>query len=343
MFFVFRRNPAVHQHFGARLLAIALLPLAIVIGSSSPARADYWKKIWGPVELFLANDSGEYAVKLPEKDIYQRRKGKTPEWIKIGGPGKEFAVTKDNLYGLTPDGGAIYEYSGTPGRWTQVGGAASHIYAGLSGLFATNPETGDLWAYRLTVWEDGSYRVRPNWTKVGGPGAMFALAERLQPSGYPRLYGLSPNRDSVWQYDKEPMKWEKIGGPAQKIWAAGTGVWATNPATGDIHGYRVGLYDRTELEWIRLGGPGLDFAVHQNGATLYGLGTDHKIRQFRTITARDFEWVILGQPHKQKFDRVFAGINYRNLKAREKGTKALWSLEEGNPPQRSRQPPQRDG
>jgi hypothetical protein len=52
---------------------------------------------------------------------------------------------------------------------------------------------------------------------------------------------------------------------------------------------------------------------------------------------------VLGEPHSQKFDRIFPGFTYRNLKAREKGTKALWSLEEGSPPRRERKLPKPNG
>ena len=318
-----RRSPARRD----RVLAIVCLLLATLTASVAPANAAYWKRIWGgPVKLSLANDAGQYAVKLPEEDIYERREdapADEPEWVKIGGPGKEFAVTDDKLYGLAPDGGAVYEYSGTPGHWTQVGGAAGHIYAGSSGLFATDPTTGDLWAYELALADSGHV---PGWTLVGGPGAMFVVGPPTQGYGYTsRLYGLSPNRDSVWSYEG-PLEWTKIGGPASEIWSTSQWPYATSPATGDIFRF-------DGVEWHGMGGSGFDIAVGASCGDIYGLSSDHKIWEHDEYGWSTLDGWVCGTRQNLRFDRIFAGPCLVP-RAREKDTKALWSFEwdEHEPP-----------
>lgn len=320
-----------------RILAATFALVVIFATGESSAKEYYWTKIWGPVKLYLANKSGEYAVKLSDKNIYQRHVNKKTgksTWTRIGGPGKEFAVTSTKLYGLSPDSSGVFEYSGTPGQWTKVGGAAKHIYAGVGGLYATNPTTGDIWAYELRFWENGATRVHPGWTKVGGPGAMFAVGGTKGPSNYPRLYGLSPNRDSVWEYGEKPMEWKKIGGPAANIWAQSRTVYATDPTSGDVFGYRAFLYTQQGAEWIRLGGPGLAFAAHEAGG-LYGLSFDNKIRHLGTSIPGSVAWEVVAEPSSPQFDRIFVGLFNKQVKAREKGTKALWSLELGDAPRRT--------
>jgi hypothetical protein len=68
-------------------------------------------------------------------------------WMQIGGPGRNFAATRDTIYGLSPDGKGVFEYSGTAMMWSQIGGPARDIFTAGTKLYATNPDTGDVYHY----------------------------------------------------------------------------------------------------------------------------------------------------------------------------------------------------
>jgi hypothetical protein len=59
--------------------------------------------------------------------------------------------------------------------------------------------------------------------------------------------------------------WTVIGGPASDLYAGSAGVFAIDPASGDIE-----TYDGTPGNWTVIGGPGEMFA--EGGSHLYGLG-----------------------------------------------------------------------
>ncbi|MBI3949528.1 MAG: hypothetical protein HY314_03630 [Acidobacteria bacterium] len=253
------RKPVI---FSVLMLGIAFLSIP---AATKSIVASYWDQIWGPVGTVVIGwefpdpEKGNvvYATNLPEGDIYIYNE--TPfSWTKIGGPGKKFVTVGNRLYALSPAGSGVYEYTGTPGQWTQVGGAASDIYGGLSGLFATNPQTGDIYAYNCRC--GGS--LLPGWTKLGGPGKMFAV-------GAEHLYGLSPDGSGVFEFDFAVMRWTQVGGAASNIYAGGDKLYATNPQSGDIY-----QYNRETDQWTRIGGPGKMFAVDQVPGDLYGLSPD---------------------------------------------------------------------
>ena len=68
-------------------------------------------------------------------------------------------------------------------------------------------------------------------TKIGGPGKMFAVTD----SGV--LYGLSPNKNGVYQWTGTPDKWMKIGGPAESICAGNHSLCARSPNVFDVWHY----------------------------------------------------------------------------------------------------------
>ncbi|ABW16050.1 serine/threonine protein kinase [Parafrankia sp. EAN1pec] len=118
-------------------------------------------------------------------------------WTRIGGPGADFAVTGDALYGLTPDGKHVNRYTGSGEEWYTVGDDARTIYGGGYGLFATNPITGHIYRYLGSA----------GWTRIGGPGADFAVTED-------RIYGLSEDGKSVSMYSGSGDVWFPIGVPS---------------------------------------------------------------------------------------------------------------------------------
>jgi len=179
--------------------------------------------------------------------------------------------------------------------WEQIGTAASAIYAGGNRLFATNPGSGDIYEYNGTP---GS------WTKVGGPGNMFAVG------GMGQLYGISPDMSGVWKYDGTPMNWTKIGGPASKIYAGGNKLFATNPGSGDIY-----QYNGTPNSWTKAGGPGYTFTVGGNGQ-LYGISPD--MSGVWKYSGTPMNWSIIGEG---AYAIAAAGNNLFGIQS---GTLTVW-------------------
>ncbi|MER8044507.1 peptidoglycan DD-metalloendopeptidase family protein [Streptomyces sp. NPDC094032] len=80
------------------------------------------------------------------------------------------------------------------------------------------------------------------------------------------LFALSPDRSGVFQWSGNGTAWNKVGGAAGTLYAGGAGVFATNPATGDL--YKM----NGPNNWAKVGGPAKTFAVTGNG--LFGLSPD---------------------------------------------------------------------
>ncbi|MCJ7443602.1 MAG: hypothetical protein MUO26_03575 [Methanotrichaceae archaeon] len=262
------------------MLILCFLSLVFILAQSAQAS---WEKLWdGPVGTVVC-DPGQYATRQDTGDIYQYRGDQG--YKKIGGPAKKFIGTNDGLFGLSPDGQGIWEYTGwqlttdTAGEWIQIGGQASAIYGGGHVLLATNPDTGDLYLYTGTPMR---------WLKIGGPGKNFVVTDSNS------IVGLSPDSNSIWLYEGP---WRQIGGPAKEIYSSTGqhGIYATNPETGDIY-----KYDFPEKEWIRLGGPGKMFAADDSG-NLYGLSNDGSI-VWKYMGVPD-DWEQIGGPAEE----IYAG------------------------------------
>ena len=243
-----------------------------------------WQRFAGPASDFLiAYDSIEnkhrvYVVDRASGNIFQRL-SPSASWQQIGGPGKAFVLANGgSLYGLAPDGSAVYRYDGAPGRWTKVGGPAKEVYGTRAGLVSTSPENGDLWRYTGTPMQ---------WQKVGGPGKAFA-------GDGGTLYGLSPGGDGVFRYDGTPGSWTQIGGPTTAIYADIAGLFAVSPQGGDLWAYKG-----QPNQWEKIGGPGKAFAV---GRSVAGLSPDGSA-VYAFTPGRT--WVKVGDAAS----RVFAGGN----------------------------------
>ncbi|MBI4470940.1 MAG: hypothetical protein HY650_16620 [Acidobacteria bacterium] len=290
------------------VLTLGILFLSFPVATkSSVSSQSLWGQIWGPVGTvaigwkFPDTEKGHvvYATKLPEGDIYVYN-GSPGSWTKIGGPAKKFVTVGNILYALSPDGSGVYQYTGAPGQWTQVGGAAGEIYGGLAGLFATNPQTGDINAYNCGCGSS----ILPGWTKLGGPGKIFAV-------GAEYLYGLSPDGSVVWQFDFATMRWAAVGGAAASIYAGGNKLYATNPQSGDVL-----EYNHETGQWMKIGGPGKMFAVDQVTGDLYGLSPDASAVYKYTGTPN--QWMNVGGAATS----IYAG--WPNLYATSPATLNLW-------------------
>ncbi|MFD8993512.1 peptidoglycan DD-metalloendopeptidase family protein [Streptomyces abikoensis] len=80
------------------------------------------------------------------------------------------------------------------------------------------------------------------------------------------LFAQSPDRSGVFQWTGNGTAWNKVGGPAGRLYAGGAGVFATNPDNGDL--FKM----NGPNNWSKVGGPGKTFAVTGNG--LFGLSPD---------------------------------------------------------------------
>lgn len=181
-----------------------------------------WTQVGGPATAIYAGGGWLFATSPQGGDILQYS-GTPMQWTKVGGPGKTFAVDrKGRLYGVSPDGNGIYRHDG-PSGWTRIGDHASALYAGGCGLFAVSGANQDVYCFHLVPYQ---------WTRVGGPGKMFAVDD------LGRLYGLSPDASAVMRYDgawNAQAEWTAVGGAAWQIFAGGSGrLFATNPQTGDL-------------------------------------------------------------------------------------------------------------
>jgi hypothetical protein len=106
-----------------------------------------WRRIGGAATALYAGGDKLYATG-PSGDI-DEYSGTPMSWTRVGGPGRSFTVDcRGALYGLSPDGSAVYRYMGRPGEWEKVGGPAASISAGVEHLYATRPQNHELWALR---------------------------------------------------------------------------------------------------------------------------------------------------------------------------------------------------
>ncbi|MFD5176258.1 tectonin domain-containing protein [Nocardia sp. NPDC058379] len=162
-----------------------------------------WTRIGGPATKLYGGGFGLVAVN-PGGSIF-RYLGSPERWERIGGPGAEFVVTRDTVYGLTPDKQAVYRYTGSGTNWTKVGGPATRLYGGGYGLLATRAPGGDIYRY---------LGQPEKWERIGGPGAEFVVTRDT-------VYGLTPDRQAVARYSGSGHIWTKVGGPADSIMTFG--------------------------------------------------------------------------------------------------------------------------
>jgi hypothetical protein len=127
------------------------------------------------------------------------------------------------------------------GDWKNIWGPVGQVVMGYTSpglgvrIYATDLSSGDLYRYDGEPFK---------WTKIGGPGKMFAV-------GAGDLYGLSPDGSGVYRYDGTPMKWTKIGGPGK--------MFTVDEPLGNIYGISpdgsgVYRYDETPMKWSKIGG-----------------------------------------------------------------------------------------
>ncbi|MDI3403246.1 hypothetical protein [Streptomyces cavernicola] len=128
-------------------------------------------------------------------------------------------------------------------------------------------------------------RSKPATTARTPQGKPVPLGSFVAAGG--RVYALAADRSAVYRWSALGAKWQRIGGPARRLFAGAGGLFATNPHSGDIHRFS-GRPDT----WIRIGGPGRSFVV--SGGRLYGLSPD--LSGVYEWTGKDDAWTKIGGP-----------------------------------------------
>lgn len=219
-----------------------------------------WLDLGGHATNVIVGLMNIYATFSNGQGIYYYDPG-TGTWARIGGPGAQFAVVNDELYGLSTNRSAVYEFDwdylvgDLPGTWRQVGTAASAIYGGLVGLVATNPSNSAAYFYAPTA-------TGAKWEHIGGGGAQFAESDDT-------IYGLTPNRSGVYQWSGKGTAWTQVGGAAQNLYTDFAGTTGTQSLYASTSGNKaLYAYLNTPGQWSQVGGAGAQFAVNWQ---VYGL------------------------------------------------------------------------
>ncbi|ARF83349.1 hypothetical protein ACIG0C_36460 [Kitasatospora aureofaciens] len=275
---------------GSRLYRIAPDHTAV---EEYTGKGDTWVKVRGATRAIYTSRSTLYATDRTTGDIWQydparKNTGGEPHqagvdgpWIRIGGPGAQFAATADRLYGVSPDHSGIYEYTGTPGVWNRVRLAGTdRILTSAGTLYAVDTAAtavgGDIHQYDA---------ASGRWTRIGGPGAQFAATAD-------HVFGVSPDHTGLYEYTGTPGVWDRVRSTGtDRIYTSHSTLYATDPVTpatpGDIR-----QYDREHRTWTRIGGPGANFLA--TDTHLYGVSPDHTaIYQY---TGRGDDWTKISGP-----------------------------------------------
>ncbi len=90
-----------------------------------------WEQVGGPASELYGGDFGLVATSPVNGNLFlfiRPLQGPHSREL-IGGPGAQFAVAQDTVFGLTPDKQAVFRYDGVGTSWTKVGGPADSIIA----------------------------------------------------------------------------------------------------------------------------------------------------------------------------------------------------------------------
>jgi arabinan endo-1,5-alpha-L-arabinosidase len=167
----------------------------------------------------------------------------------------------------------------------RVGYIGTDVFASTDPLhFDIGNQVGHIASHAAEVVPDNAGNL---WVSAAGWGQGGVYLAPLRFHGEPatgsHLYALAPGGTAVTEWDGSALT--AIGRPAANIYAGGYGVFATDPATGNIN-----RYNGTPMNWTQIGGPGAEFAV--NAVGLYGLAPDHsKVMQW---SGSGTDWTQIG-------------------------------------------------
>ena len=170
--------------------------------------AAQWRKVGGAAKRLYGGAGGLYAVSPANDNLYSYDVI-NDTWAVTGGPGKMFAVGGlGELYAVSLNDSVYRQIQ--PAQWEQIGGYTKTLYAAPGYLYSIG-QTGDIFQYNGLPYF---------WTKIGGPGKMFAASEEGD------LYRISPDGEGIYRYLGVPDEWEKIGGESEKIFAQGDNLYS---------------------------------------------------------------------------------------------------------------------
>ena len=303
---------------------------------SKPKPEGSWEWIGAQVRALIQGGTNLYMINDITGDIFQYN-GTPGSWTRIGGPSHSFSAGFTTIYALSADKGGIYQYSGKPGKWFRIHGAAGAIYAGGTQLYFTKPQSGDIYEYHPESTANVKYS-KEGPKKIGGPGSMFSV-NVLRGT----LYGLSTDKKAIYLYLAKKGRWQKVGGPAARIYAGYTWssknygsitVYAVHPGSGDIHRIKYD-YETAKSSQGRIGGPAAEFAVGQFQNTVWGLSKDRSyIFEFGYVTQgskTNYHWKKIGGPAL----KIFAGGRFTQGKRKDQlyiidSEKNVWRYKGGD-------------
>ena len=165
-------------------------------------------------------------------------------------------------------------------NWEVIGQNVSDVILGRDMVnnaplvFAVDSSSGDIKSYNLAT---------KAWSRVGGPGAEFVVAETGT------LFGITVDRRVLVEH-VSGSNWAWIREGTKDVIGSQGGVYAIDGASGDI------LMHDSSGGWTRIGGPGTQF-VAGAGTCLYALAMDGSTA-FRYEGAPN-RWTKIGQGFKQ--------------------------------------------
>jgi hypothetical protein len=166
-----------------------------------------WTQVGGAFDGLIGGGQHIYAWKagILSSKTYWRYEGSPNQWTEVGTSAEAINVVAThgivaNLWGISPDGQHVLQFSGTPHKWTAVGTPATSLVGGGDQLYAIGGNNEAIWRYEGTPYQ---------WTKVGGPGIRWIASGSF-------LYGQGdPHR--VFKFSGTPNQWTQIGGSNIKI------------------------------------------------------------------------------------------------------------------------------
>lgn len=168
------------------------------------------------------------------------RDGNWQGWERLGGnlasaPAAVAMHDRVDVYARAADGGLMRLKLDM--QWYNHGSDFNALIGGGDRLYAIRASTGD-----IVQVNGGSGTV----TKIGDPGHHFVAG-----AGF--VAGITTNMAEIWRWDG--AQWTKIGGPATRLVASRSELYAIAP-NGDIH-----RYEGRGEEWTKIGGPGYLFVA----------------------------------------------------------------------------------
>jgi hypothetical protein len=127
-----------------RIYGISVTGGAIFRYDGTPMR---WTRIGEGSQAIQAG--GRTLCSVSEGGNLLRLEAASQTWKKIGGPGKMFAITgNDIVYGLSSDAQAVLRHDEASGSWQRIGNAAMSIHAGAGNVLCAIDAAGMLRVYK---------------------------------------------------------------------------------------------------------------------------------------------------------------------------------------------------